>query len=201
MTDLTGAGGGHARCRRGRASSPRWAGWWDPAGPMAPLHRLNPVRIAYIRDQACRRFGRDPERPRPLGGLSRPRRRLRRRHRDRAPGAAGRRGHRHRPDARHRRGGAPARGGGRARDRLRSSTLEAVADRGDRFDLVAGARGGRARGGARPSSPLGRGDRAGRPRRPRHAQPHGGELPLRHRRRRVPARAGCRAAPTAGARS
>ncbi len=25
---------------------------WDPAGPMRPLHRLNPVRIGYIRDQA-----------------------------------------------------------------------------------------------------------------------------------------------------
>ncbi|HEX8374980.1 MAG TPA: hypothetical protein VF606_07355, partial [Geminicoccaceae bacterium] len=30
--------------------------WWDAAGPMAPLHRLNPVRIAYIRDQACTRL-------------------------------------------------------------------------------------------------------------------------------------------------
>lgn len=25
---------------------------WDPAGPMRPLHRLNPLRIGYIRDQA-----------------------------------------------------------------------------------------------------------------------------------------------------
>ena len=30
---------------------------WDPAGPMAPLHRLNPVRIAWIRDQAHDRLG------------------------------------------------------------------------------------------------------------------------------------------------
>jgi 2-polyprenyl-6-hydroxyphenyl methylase / 3-demethylubiquinone-9 3-methyltransferase len=34
--------------------------WWDPNGPMAMLHKLNPVRLAFIRDTACRRFGRDP---------------------------------------------------------------------------------------------------------------------------------------------
>ena len=43
--------------------------WWDAAGPMAPLHKLNPVRVGYIRDRACARFGRDPGRPRPLHGL------------------------------------------------------------------------------------------------------------------------------------
>jgi 2-polyprenyl-6-hydroxyphenyl methylase/3-demethylubiquinone-9 3-methyltransferase len=44
-------------------------GWWDPAGPMAPLHRMNPVRLAYIRDHACRRFGRDPKALRPLTAI------------------------------------------------------------------------------------------------------------------------------------
>lgn len=44
--------------------------WWDPDGPMRALHRLNPVRLAYIRDQACRRFGRDPRAARPLEGLT-----------------------------------------------------------------------------------------------------------------------------------
>jgi 2-polyprenyl-6-hydroxyphenyl methylase/3-demethylubiquinone-9 3-methyltransferase len=44
--------------------------WWNPAGPMRPLHKLNPVRLEYIRDQACGRFGRDPRAPRPLEGLS-----------------------------------------------------------------------------------------------------------------------------------
>jgi 2-polyprenyl-6-hydroxyphenyl methylase/3-demethylubiquinone-9 3-methyltransferase len=29
--------------------------WWDPAGAFKPLHRLNPVRLAYIRDAATRR--------------------------------------------------------------------------------------------------------------------------------------------------
>ena len=49
------------------------ATWWDAAGPMAPLHRLNPVRIAYIRDQACARLlggPRDAAAHRPLPGLT-----------------------------------------------------------------------------------------------------------------------------------
>ena len=33
--------------------------WWDPHGPMAALHKFNPVRIGYIRDQACAHFDRD----------------------------------------------------------------------------------------------------------------------------------------------
>jgi 2-polyprenyl-6-hydroxyphenyl methylase/3-demethylubiquinone-9 3-methyltransferase len=33
---------------------------WDPSGPMAPLHRLNPVRLAWIKDRVCAAFGRDP---------------------------------------------------------------------------------------------------------------------------------------------
>src|SRR3569832_307238 len=45
------------------------ANWWDPRGPMAPLHKLNPVRVGYIRDQACARFGRDAKRLGCLKGL------------------------------------------------------------------------------------------------------------------------------------
>jgi 2-polyprenyl-6-hydroxyphenyl methylase / 3-demethylubiquinone-9 3-methyltransferase len=33
--------------------------WWDANGPFRPLHRINPVRLTYIRDQLCRKFGRD----------------------------------------------------------------------------------------------------------------------------------------------
>jgi 2-polyprenyl-6-hydroxyphenyl methylase / 3-demethylubiquinone-9 3-methyltransferase len=33
--------------------------WWDPRGKMAPLHKFNPVRLGYIRDQAAARFDRD----------------------------------------------------------------------------------------------------------------------------------------------
>lgn len=35
--------------------------WWNPRGKMSVLHKFNPVRLAYIRDAACRRFGRDPK--------------------------------------------------------------------------------------------------------------------------------------------
>src|SRR4030065_575079 len=33
--------------------------WWDANGPFKPLHRINPTRLTYIRDQLCRKFGRD----------------------------------------------------------------------------------------------------------------------------------------------
>ena len=29
------------------------AEWWDPTGKFAPLHRLNPIRVGYIRDRAA----------------------------------------------------------------------------------------------------------------------------------------------------
>jgi 2-polyprenyl-6-hydroxyphenyl methylase / 3-demethylubiquinone-9 3-methyltransferase len=45
------------------------ATWWDPRGKMAPLHKFNPVRLAYIRDQAVERFGRDGKRLNCLDGL------------------------------------------------------------------------------------------------------------------------------------
>jgi len=43
--------------------------WWDPDGKFRPLHRLNPVRLRFIRDHLCRRFNRDSEAARPLAGL------------------------------------------------------------------------------------------------------------------------------------
>ena len=43
--------------------------WWDSSGPMRALHRLNPVRLAYIRDRICLNFERDPLAPNPLAGL------------------------------------------------------------------------------------------------------------------------------------
>ena len=56
--------------RRGRALFGALAAeWWDPAGKMAPLHKFNPVRLGYIRDQAAARFGRDPKRLDCLKGL------------------------------------------------------------------------------------------------------------------------------------
>lgn len=44
--------------------------WWDEAGPFWPLHRLNAVRVPFIRDEICRRFGLDAGQPLPLAGVS-----------------------------------------------------------------------------------------------------------------------------------
>ena len=35
--------------------------WWDERGPMAPLHKLNPTRLAWIKAEIAARFGRDPK--------------------------------------------------------------------------------------------------------------------------------------------
>lgn len=43
--------------------------WWDPKGKFRPLHRLNPVRIGYIKDCVTGHFGRDPRAPHPLKHL------------------------------------------------------------------------------------------------------------------------------------
>ncbi|TIT72939.1 MAG: bifunctional 3-demethylubiquinol 3-O-methyltransferase/2-polyprenyl-6-hydroxyphenol methylase, partial [Mesorhizobium sp.] len=45
------------------------AEWWNPNGKFRPLHKFNPVRLAYIRDQVAARFGRDPRAARPFDGL------------------------------------------------------------------------------------------------------------------------------------
>ncbi|MEA1649384.1 bifunctional 2-polyprenyl-6-hydroxyphenol methylase/3-demethylubiquinol 3-O-methyltransferase UbiG [Nitrospirillum sp. BR 11164] len=45
------------------------AEWWDEAGKFRPLHKLNPVRLEYLRDRICAHFGRDPLAPQPLRGL------------------------------------------------------------------------------------------------------------------------------------
>src|SRR3954470_4049515 len=46
------------------------AEWWDPKVKFAPLHRFNPVRLGFIRDQALHRFRRDPKARRPFEGLT-----------------------------------------------------------------------------------------------------------------------------------
>lgn len=35
------------------------AEWWDPAGKFAPLHKFNPVRLAFVRETAARHLHRD----------------------------------------------------------------------------------------------------------------------------------------------
>ena len=32
--------------------------WWNPNGALKPLHRLNPIRLEYIRDAVCAHFER-----------------------------------------------------------------------------------------------------------------------------------------------
>ncbi len=43
--------------------------WWDAHGPMAALHKFNPVRLAYIRDRSAAHFHRDANRLDSLAGL------------------------------------------------------------------------------------------------------------------------------------
>ncbi|HVV61756.1 MAG TPA: bifunctional 2-polyprenyl-6-hydroxyphenol methylase/3-demethylubiquinol 3-O-methyltransferase UbiG [Pseudolabrys sp.] len=45
------------------------ADWWNPRGPMAALHKFNPVRLAYIRDKAAAHFDRDAKKLDCLKGL------------------------------------------------------------------------------------------------------------------------------------
>ncbi|MGB0719911.1 MAG: bifunctional 2-polyprenyl-6-hydroxyphenol methylase/3-demethylubiquinol 3-O-methyltransferase UbiG [Bdellovibrionales bacterium] len=45
------------------------AHWWDEDGPFAPLHRLNPVRLSYIKAQICDHVGRDVNDLNALDGL------------------------------------------------------------------------------------------------------------------------------------
>jgi 2-polyprenyl-6-hydroxyphenyl methylase/3-demethylubiquinone-9 3-methyltransferase len=44
--------------------------WWDENGKFKPLHRMNPLRIEYIRDRICAHYGKDATARAPLGGLS-----------------------------------------------------------------------------------------------------------------------------------
>jgi 2-polyprenyl-6-hydroxyphenyl methylase/3-demethylubiquinone-9 3-methyltransferase len=43
--------------------------WWDPKGPMAPLHRLNPARLGFLRQTLAAHFSRDARSLRPFEGL------------------------------------------------------------------------------------------------------------------------------------
>lgn len=42
--------------------------WWDPKGSSAMLHRLNPVRLAFIREAIDRHWRADPQDLKPLAG-------------------------------------------------------------------------------------------------------------------------------------
>jgi 2-polyprenyl-6-hydroxyphenyl methylase/3-demethylubiquinone-9 3-methyltransferase len=66
MSNVPGATVDPAEIARFSALS---AQWWDPRGKMRPLHRLNPVRIGFVRDVACEKFCRDPRRLDCFAGL------------------------------------------------------------------------------------------------------------------------------------
>jgi 2-polyprenyl-6-hydroxyphenyl methylase/3-demethylubiquinone-9 3-methyltransferase len=44
--------------------------WWDPKGAFAPLHRMNPARLGFLRERILAHFGRDGAGRRPLAGLT-----------------------------------------------------------------------------------------------------------------------------------
>ncbi len=46
------------------------ASWWDPEGSFRPLHRINPVRLDFIRRQLLAAFERDTSSLRPFDGLT-----------------------------------------------------------------------------------------------------------------------------------
>jgi 2-polyprenyl-6-hydroxyphenyl methylase/3-demethylubiquinone-9 3-methyltransferase len=45
------------------------AKWWDERGPMAPLHKFNPLRLTWIKAEIATHFGRDPKDPAALAGI------------------------------------------------------------------------------------------------------------------------------------
>lgn len=44
--------------------------WWNAEGAFKSLHRLNPLRISYIREKVCSHFRRDVKKEKPLKGLT-----------------------------------------------------------------------------------------------------------------------------------
>ena len=44
--------------------------WWDSSGPFWPLHRLNKLRMRYIKQKLCAHFGLNEDDEQPLRGLT-----------------------------------------------------------------------------------------------------------------------------------
>jgi 2-polyprenyl-6-hydroxyphenyl methylase / 3-demethylubiquinone-9 3-methyltransferase len=45
------------------------AEWWNPQGKFRPLHKFNPVRLAYIKEKVCAHYNLDPNSAQPFKGL------------------------------------------------------------------------------------------------------------------------------------
>lgn len=45
------------------------AEWWNPSGKFAVLHKFNPIRLGFIRDEAAKHFGRQAKAAQPFAGL------------------------------------------------------------------------------------------------------------------------------------
>lgn len=43
--------------------------WWNPQGKFRPLHKFNPTRLDYLKENICKYFSRDPLAAKPLEGL------------------------------------------------------------------------------------------------------------------------------------
>lgn len=76
MGDATGSGA--TKSSAGQTIRPEEAAhfgklardWWDPKGSSAMLHRLNPVRLGFVRAAIDAHWGGDPDEWRPLAGKS-----------------------------------------------------------------------------------------------------------------------------------
>ena len=70
MSDATTTAGATIRPDEAAHFGALAADWWDPKGSSAMLHRLNPVRLGFVRDCVDRHWGGDIECARPLAGKS-----------------------------------------------------------------------------------------------------------------------------------
>ena len=70
MSNATMSGGSTATIRPDEAAhfGKLAAEWWDPKGSSAMLHRLNPVRLEFVREAVDRHWGGDPAALKPLAG-------------------------------------------------------------------------------------------------------------------------------------
>ena len=162
------------------------ADWWDPRGPMAALHKFNPVRLGLYPRPGGGALWPRPEEARLPERPAHARYRLRRRHLVGAAGAAGRADGRRRSVPREHRGRERARAGERRYGRLPRHHGGGARRRRRKIRRGAGDGSGRARHRRqRLRRDLRRDGQAGRADDRRHAQPHAQELRAGDRRRRI----------------